>query len=91
MQWLAESDSESIYEGQPLSSDSDNENNLAMTIHVEPSGSDEDVVVSSNGESSFHAVAMVEVVNDSDDDMPLTSRTDIMDSTALIIQPSQNI
>ncbi|CAB3254174.1 unnamed protein product [Arctia plantaginis] len=97
-QWLADSETESIPEDQPPSSESEENNSLETEIHIQTDGSDEDGAVSSDDEFFVSRRRHNRrLVVDSDDDMPLVSRTDQMDSgpeelpqQQSIIQPRQN-
>ncbi|CAK1602300.1 unnamed protein product [Parnassius mnemosyne] len=99
IQWLVDSETESIPDNQPQSSASEDGNHLEAEIHTETDGSDEDAADLSD--DKFFVPRRSDsrrLVIDSDDDTSLTSCTDQMGSEhevppqqQSIIQPSQNI
>ncbi|CAK1581385.1 unnamed protein product [Parnassius mnemosyne] len=99
IQWLVDSETESIPDNQPQSSASVDGNHLEAEIHTETDGSDEDAADLSD--DKFFVPRRSDsrrLVIDSDDDTSLTSCTDQMGSEhevppqqQSIIQPSQNI
>lgn len=99
VQWLVDSETESIPDNQLQSSASEDSNHLETEIHTETDGSDEDAADLSDDEFFVprrrHSRRLV---IDSDDDTSLTSCMDQMDSEheelpqqQSIIQPRQNI